>query len=628
MSIFGNKPVGKRVAPTKKFDENKLKTEYYRLSKSNVKHVQYHRQSADTDIFSNAEPRRTPSTNISELRPHNGSRVAPKPPLNGRRLAEPPKRKKKSKFSKALAAMLSVVIIIVCAVYVGSKLLIAPPKIEDPPITPSHETDKDGQTVTPTGEDSNSDETYIDVNGAEGFTRKNGYYTILVACTDEGKTRTDSIVFCSFDSVNDKINVLNIPRDTMSNVSRNVRKINSSYSVGKVKQLKKEINMLLGVPVDRYVIFDFDGIADVVDALGGITFDVPVKMNYDDPTQNLHIHFDKGEQLLSGKDVVKVLRFRKNNNGSGYPNADIGRIATLQSFAKTLAAKLTSSPAMIAKVPSVAQAALKNTTTDLTVSDVGWFVSEGLGMSAESIELFTLPGYNKSVYEPSIGINQSYWIPKASEIITLVNESFNPYEEDISKINVVTAANISRGAAPTTSSGNSSSSTKNNTSTPSGSKDVPVIATSSIDISATTSTKSPSETKETKSTEQTDVEADSALPTSIQTDDGDTLKNSKASENPDETTESTSEPTEAPEETASGTTETVPKETTPTESESSVTQTPIIESSETKTATNSTVEATENTTAPTEPKPTETIKNTDASVEPEPAETEPQSPVI
>ena len=44
-------------------------------------------------------------------------------------------------------------------------------------------------------------------------------------------------------------------------------------------------------------------------AIGGVDFEVPVNMNYDDPTQDLHIHISKGMQHLDGEGVMKVLRF-------------------------------------------------------------------------------------------------------------------------------------------------------------------------------------------------------------------------------------------------------------------------------------------------------------------------------
>ncbi len=75
------------------------------------------------------------------------------------------------------------------------------------------------------------------------------------------------------------------------------------------------------MPIDYYVAVDVDGFVALVDELGGIEFDVPVRMSFDDPTQDLHIHYQPGLQHLTGEDVLKVARCRNNSDGPGsYPD--------------------------------------------------------------------------------------------------------------------------------------------------------------------------------------------------------------------------------------------------------------------------------------------------------------------
>lgn len=354
------------------------------------------------------------------------------------------KNKRRGNGFKGILIFILIIILLALSAFGIYKITIRPPDIGN--------TD---DVQLPVDNKNNEDD---DNNGNEGTNygieihdknRKEGFYTILVACTDEDKTRTDSILAVSFDTVNKSVAIMNVPRDTMSNVTRNLRKINGAYAGGGINQLKKEITMLLGIPVDRYVVFDFNGIADIVDAIGGINFDVPVKMNYDDPTQNLHIHYNKGTQKLYGQDVVNVLRFRKNNNGSGYANADIGRIDTLQKFIKTLA-NTVMTPSIISKIPSIYQAVVNNTSTDLKLTEIIWFAEQALGVSSENINMHTLPGYDKSVYEPALGLNQSYWIPTSSKVLELINEEFNPYTSDIKSLNIVPVSSITRATKPTT----------------------------------------------------------------------------------------------------------------------------------------------------------------------------------
>ena len=62
---------------------------------------------------------------------------------------------------------------------------------------------------------------------------------------------------------------------------------------------------------DKYVIANFDGIAEIVDVIGGVDYDVPFDMSYHDASQDLSIEFKKGYQHLDGEEVVEYLRWRR-----------------------------------------------------------------------------------------------------------------------------------------------------------------------------------------------------------------------------------------------------------------------------------------------------------------------------
>lgn len=119
--------------------------------------------------------------------------------------------------------------------------------------------------------------------------REDGIYNVLVVGTDKVGLNTDTILVMSLDSINNRANVMSIPRDTMSNVSRTVKKINAAYSIGakngkgNIDNLKKEVSYLLGFEVDNYVVVNLSAFEEIIDAIGGVTIDVPRNMNYDDP---------------------------------------------------------------------------------------------------------------------------------------------------------------------------------------------------------------------------------------------------------------------------------------------------------------------------------------------------------
>ena len=66
-----------------------------------------------------------------------------------------------------------------------------------------------------------------------------------------------------------------------------------------VKHLKKTIeavNKITGLNLKYYILVDTEALIKLVDQIGGLYFDVPIDMNYDDPTQDLYIHLSKGYQ--------------------------------------------------------------------------------------------------------------------------------------------------------------------------------------------------------------------------------------------------------------------------------------------------------------------------------------------
>lgn len=286
----------------------------------------------------------------------------------------------------------------------------------------------------------------------EGKDRKENYFTFLVCATDEVAANTDSIMVASFDIANQTINVLNVPRDTMSNVSRKNKKINGAYYKG-IENTKEELKQLLGFEVDKYIVVNFDGIAEIVDAIGGVDYNVPIKMNYDDPAQNLSIHFKPGMQHLNGKQTVNFLRFRKNNNGGGYITGDIGRVENQQKFLKTLAEKMMN-PVNVVKIPKIADTVFKNVKTDFEMGQLVWLGTEGIKIKSENLQMHTLPG------NPQYVNGLSYYVPSEKEILELVNQFFNPYKSDITDLDILVPSKAS-----TESNTSKSSSTKKHTTT-------------------------------------------------------------------------------------------------------------------------------------------------------------------
>ena len=277
---------------------------------------------------------------------------------------------------------------------------------------------------------------------ADGERKSKDFYTVLVLGRDTGGGgNTDTILLASYDVTNQKATVMSIPRDTMVNVPWDIKRINSVYNYyggGEkgIQALYKEIAQLVGFEPDYQVVVEWDAVGAIVEAMGGVYYDVPMSMNYDDPYQDLHIHQTAGYRKLSGDDAMQVLRYRHDNKDPatgktrGYADGDLGRIKTQQGLLKAMIEQLLQLK-NVTKIGEFARVVKNNVTSDLTFEEMLWFGSQAVmgGLSVENVNFVTMPNTNKSCYSRVYGNMQSYVTPNAQELLNLVNNELSPFVE-------------------------------------------------------------------------------------------------------------------------------------------------------------------------------------------------------
>ena len=272
---------------------------------------------------------------------------------------------------------------------------------------------------------------------SDGERKSEDYYTVLILGRDTGGGgNTDTMLLASYDVTNQKATVMSIPRDTMVNVSWDIKRINSVYNYygggdRGIQYLYKEIAQLVGFEPDYQVIVEWEAVGQIVDAMGGVWFDVPRNMNYDDPYQDLHIHQEKGYRLLSGDDAMQVLRYRHDNDMRyGYPDGDLGRIKTQQAFLTAMVDQLLKI-GNITKINQFIRVFQNNVETDLSFQNILWFAQQAIlgGLSMENVEFVTMPNRTASCWSRTYQNYQSYVVPNADELLELVNTKLSPYTE-------------------------------------------------------------------------------------------------------------------------------------------------------------------------------------------------------
>ena len=273
---------------------------------------------------------------------------------------------------------------------------------------------------------------------AGGKRKSKDYFTILIFGMDTTSGLTDTIMVASYDVTNQKATVLSIPRDTLINniyLDKANKSINATYKQnGKgekgVAALKTEISRLIGFVPDFYVTINWELVGKMVDAIGGVYFDVPYHMGYDDPTQNLHIHFEAGYQYLDGKAAMDLVRWRKNNDGtSSHGGSDLSRLNVQHSFLKAVL-KQTLQPQNIIRIPELIRLFNENVVSDLMVENMLWFGEQAVigGLGVDDVTFINLPVY---ATENISGRYYGKYCPIINQLLNVVNSSVNPYVEDV-----------------------------------------------------------------------------------------------------------------------------------------------------------------------------------------------------
>lgn len=246
--------------------------------------------------------------------------------------------------------------------------------------------------------------------------RRSEVYTFLLIGTDDGNGNADTIMVARFDIPNGKISLVSVPRDTLVDVPRKLKKVNASYGVGGIDEVKSEVSKALGIPIDFKVEVNLKAFKKVVNAIGGVYFDVPKNMDYDDPTQDLHIHLKKGNQLLDGDHALQLVRCR-----SAYSSQDLGRIDTQQQFLKAMLKQVVSS-ASVSTVTDYIKIAMEYVKTDLSASDLLYFAKQAMKLDLDSaMNTATLPGE----------WDNPYYQLDEEKTLALINSDLNPYTTDI-----------------------------------------------------------------------------------------------------------------------------------------------------------------------------------------------------
>jgi len=309
-----------------------------------------------------------------------------------------------------LVAVSTLIVLLWCAF----QLFIKPPPVEDPapPATPS--------PIITAGPMSSADPSPSPSPTPEPVRKGDWFQTFLLLGTDDGNGNADTIMVVSFDTKNSKVGVISIPRDTLVNEPRTVKKINGAYGAGGVQELMREVSELVGFQIDHSIKVDIAAFVHLVDELGGVNFYVPCDMQHNDGAGFI-IDLKEGQQDLNGNQALQLVRYR------GYDSADLGRIQTQQKFL-TAMAKQTLKASNLTKLDEFADIFSTYVQTDLSISDIIYFATQAVYLDfSQDITFATLPGNGEVHYGGVMYYYQLY----PQQTLDLFNQLINPYTTDL-----------------------------------------------------------------------------------------------------------------------------------------------------------------------------------------------------
>lgn len=261
--------------------------------------------------------------------------------------------------------------------------------------------------------------------------------------------RTDTMILLNYNPRTDNIKVVSIPRDTLIEVENAhdgegnyipYWKINAAYALGGEEEVIEQVEGLLDITVNYLIEIDYAAFRNLIDAVGGVEMFIDRDMYYDDDAQDLHINFNKGETvLLDGQKAEEFFRWRKNNDGTGLADGDLGRIKNQQKFISALIDKCTS-PMIVTQIPDILKAVKENVITNMPGTEM---IKYGLKMISNSgTAMNTLQGYNERIYGQDFLVADSSYNRSIIDSLKITSEADNSEEKKNSSIMVLNATRV------------------------------------------------------------------------------------------------------------------------------------------------------------------------------------------
>lgn len=250
-------------------------------------------------------------------------------------------------------------------------------------------------------------------------TSKDEYLILMVgvdqAAGEEGNedfTRTDTIMLLKANVKDGTIKLLSIPRDSRVLVRNTYDKVNHAHAFGGIELTLQSLRNFLGLDIDYYVQVNYQALVNIVDAIGGVDYEVPEGVHIKKWTLDIK----PGMNHFNGTDTMWYLRTRHI-----YDNGDIGRVEAQQDFVKAMVDQAVEKSSQM-NLLTVLSSYIKYVKTNLPMSAMVNLVKSIPNFSSDKVETFIVPGYGAYIN------NISYYIPDERGTWDIVDDVFADFK--------------------------------------------------------------------------------------------------------------------------------------------------------------------------------------------------------
>ncbi|MEC6748553.1 LCP family protein [Marinilactibacillus sp. XAAS-LB27] len=251
-------------------------------------------------------------------------------------------------------------------------------------------------------------------------------FSVLLLGLDEdaGTRRSDTIIVATINPTEESVKMLSIPRDTMIDLPGTNRseKINALYAFYGISGTIDYIEEYLDIPISYYATLNFEGLVDLVDAVGGVTIDSQLSFTVQDSTEKADaIEIDEGVQTLDGEHALGYARMRKQD-----PRGDWGRQERQREVIQALSEELLSLNSFTNFSP-IMDAISPNFQTNLSGMQI-WTIANNYTEAANDVESLELRGEADYVYFPAYDLDLYVWLPY-DESVEELQDTFKQHLE-------------------------------------------------------------------------------------------------------------------------------------------------------------------------------------------------------